>query len=129
MNDDKTLADFLPKLNTDGELILGEPKSSISKVITKQEVIDKILLIDDPELGINIYDLGLIYDIKIINNNIDVLMTLTTVNCPVADSMPNDIAKKIATIQDCGQIKVKLTFEPAWTKDMMSEDAKLALGF
>ena len=129
MNDDKTLADFLPKLNTDGELILGEPKSSISKVITKQEVIDKILLIDDPELGINIYDLGLIYDIKIINNNIDVLMTLTTVNCPVADSMPNDIAKKIATIQDCGQIKVKLTFEPAWTKDMMSEEAKLALGF
>ena len=52
MNDDKTLADFLPKLNTEGELILGEPKSSISKVITKQEVIDKILLIDDPELGI-----------------------------------------------------------------------------
>ena len=96
MNDDKTLADFLPKLNTEGELILGEPKSSISKVITKQEVIDKILLIDDPELGINIYDLGLIYDLKIINNNIDVLMTLTTVNCPVADSMPNDIAKKIA---------------------------------
>ena len=67
--------------------------------------------------------------LAIVNNNIDVLMTLTTVNCPVADTMPNDIAKKIATIEDCGQIKVKLTFEPAWTKDMMSEDAKLALGF
>ena len=129
MNDDKTLADFLPKINTEGELILGTLKNSVSKNISQQEVIDKILLINDPELGINIYDLGLIYELKINNNNIDVLMTLTTVNCPVADSMPNDIAKKIATIEDCGQIKIKLTFEPPWTKDMMSEDVKLALGF
>jgi len=125
----KTLADFLPKLNTEGELILGDLKDSALKPITKQDVIDKILLIDDPELGINIYDLGLIYELNIENNNIEVLMTLTTVNCPVADTMPNDIAKKIATIDDCGQIKVKLTFDPPWTKDMMSEDAKLALGF
>ena len=129
MNDNKTLADFLPKLNTEGELILGYLKDSALKPITKQDVIDKILLIDDPELGINIYDLGLIYELNIENNNIEVLMTLTTVNCPVADTMPNDIAKKIATIDDCGQIKVKLTFDPPWTKDMMSEDAKLALGF
>ena len=129
MNDDKTLADFLPKLNPEGELILGELKSSVFKEISRQEVVDKILLINDPELGINIYDLGLIYEIKINNNNINVLMTLTTVHCPVADTMPNDIAKKLATIDDCGQIKVKLTFEPAWTKDMMSDDAKLALGF
>ncbi|MDA1284007.1 MAG: metal-sulfur cluster assembly factor [Alphaproteobacteria bacterium] len=129
MNDNKTLADFLPKLNTEGELILGDLKDSALKPITKQDVIDKILLIDDPELGINIYDLGLIYELNIENNNIEVLMTLTTVNCPVADTMPNDIAKKIATIDDCGQIKVKLTFDPPWTKDMMSEDAKLALGF
>jgi metal-sulfur cluster biosynthetic enzyme len=129
MNDNKTLADFLPKLNTEGELILGDLKNSVLKPITKQDVIDKILLIDDPELGINIYDLGLIYELNIENNNIEVLMTLTTVNCPVADTMPNDIAKKIATIDDCGQIKVKLTFDPPWTKDMMSEDAKLALGF
>ena len=129
MNYNKTLADFLPKLNTEGELILGDLKDSALKPITKQDVIDKILLIDDPELGINIYDLGLIYELNIENNNIEVLMTLTTVNCPVADTMPNDIAKKIATIDDCGQIKVKLTFDPPWTKDMMSEDAKLALGF
>jgi len=129
MNDNKTLADFLPKLNTEGELILGDLKDSALKPITKQDVIDKILLIDDPELGINIYDLGLIYELNIENNNIEVLMTLTTVNCPVADTMPNDIAKKITTIDDCGQIKVKLTFDPPWTKDMMSEDAKLALGF
>jgi metal-sulfur cluster biosynthetic enzyme len=129
MNDNKTLADFLPKLNTEGELILGDLKDSALKPITKQDVIDKILLIDDPELGINIYDLGLIYELNIENNNIEILMTLTTVNCPVADTMPNDIAKKIATIDDCGQIKVKLTFDPPWTKDMMSEDAKLALGF
>ena len=67
MNDDKTLADFLPKLNPEGELILGEFKSSASKEISKQQVIDKILLINDPELGINIYDLGLIYELKIVN--------------------------------------------------------------
>ena len=129
MNDNKTLADFLPKLNTEGELILGDLKDSALKPITKQDVIDKILLIDDPELGINIYDLGLIYDIKLLEDNDIKIKTLTTVNCPVADTMPNDIAKKIATIDDCGQIKVKLTFDPPWTKDMMSEDAKLALGF
>jgi len=107
MNDDKTLADFLPKLNPEGELILGVFKSSASKEISKQQVIDKILLINDPELGINIYDLGLIYELKIVNNNIDVLMTLTTVNCPVADTMPNDIAKKIVCLPISHELDIK----------------------
>jgi metal-sulfur cluster biosynthetic enzyme len=89
-----------------------------------------LIQVNDPELDINVYDLGLIYDIQIDNlNNIDILMTLTTVNCPVADSFPLDIAKKVHEIPEVGLINIKLTFEPSWNKDMMSEDARLALGF
>ena len=86
--------------------------------------------IKDPELDINIYDLGLIYDLSIDKfNNIKIIMTLTTVNCPVADSFPLDVAKKVHELPNTGQVSVNLTFQPPWNKDMMSEDAKLALGF
>jgi len=130
MIEDKSLSDFMPKLNTEGEVVLGSTKENISHNIKKDEVVEKLSNINDPELGINIYDLGLIYDFSISStNDINISMTLTTVNCPVADSMPNDVAKEIASIEDCGKVKVKLTFEPPWTKDMMSEEAKLALGF
>ena len=72
----------------------------------------------------------LIYDVKIDEfNNIKILMTLTTVNCPVADSFPLEVAKKTNEIEGIGQVAVKLTFEPSWNKDMMSEDARLALGY
>ena len=94
------------------------------------EVIKKLSTIKDPELGINIYDLGLIYDIKIDEgNNVNITMTLTTVNCPVADSFPLDIAKNITSLENTGQVKVKLTFDPPWNKNMMSDDARLALGY
>ena len=128
MNDNKTLADFLPKLNTEGELILGDLKNSVLKPITKQDVIDKILLIDDPELGINIYDLGLIYDIELLEgNDVKVKMSLTAPGCPVAGEMPGQVADTIAKVTDVGLIEVELVWEPAWTKDRMSEDAKMAL--
>ena len=130
MIEDKSLSDFMPKLNTEDEVVLGSTKENISHNIRKDEVVEKLSNINDPELGINIYDLGLIYDFSISStNDINISMTLTTVNCPVADSMHNDVAKEIASIEDCGKVKVKLTFEPPWTKDMMSEEAKLALGF
>ena len=81
-------------------------------------------------MDMNIYDLGLIYDISIDNfNNIKIIMTLTTVNCPVADSFPLEVAKKVHELKNVGQVSIKLTFEPPWNKDMMSENAKLALGF
>ena len=128
--DDKTLSDFMPKTNSEGEIIYGEFSSQSAVKITTNEIIKRLLTIKDPELGINIYDLGLIYDIQIDqSNNIKITMTLTTVNCPVADSFPLDIAKNITSIENTGQVKVKLTFDPPWNKDMMSDDARLALGY
>ena len=128
--DDKTLSDFMPKTNSEGEIVYGEFSAHSSVKITTEEIIKKLSTIKDPELGINIYDLGLIYNIKIDEgNNIKITMTLTTVNCPVADSFPLDIAKNITSLENTGQVKVKLTFDPPWNKDMMSDDAKLALGY
>ena len=128
--DDKTLSDFMPKTNSEGEIVIGDFSQQSSIKLTTDEVIKKLSTIKDPELGINIYDLGLIYDIKIDEgNNINIIMTLTTVNCPVADSFPLDIAKNIISLESTGQVKVKLTFDPPWNKDMMSDDARLALGY
>ena len=128
--DDKTLSDFMPKTNSEGEIIIGEFSQKLSIKLTTDEVIKKLSTIKDPELGINIYDLGLIYDIKIDEgNNVNITMTLTTVNCPVADSFPLDVAKNITSLENTGQVKVKLTFDPPWNKDMMSDDARLALGY
>ena len=128
--DDKTLSDFMPKTNSEGEIIIGEFSQQSSIKLTTDEVIKKLSTIKDPEIGINIYDLGLIYDIKIDEgNNVNITMTLTTVNCPVADSFPLDIAKNITSLENTGQVKVKLTFDPPWNKDMMSDDARLALGY
>ena len=128
--DDKTLSDFMPKTNSEGEIVIGEFSHQSSIKLTTDEVIKKLSTIKDPELGINIYDLGLIYDIKIDEgNNVNITMTLTTVNCPVADSFPLDVAKNITSLENTGQVKVKLTFDPPWNKDMMSDDARLALGY
>tara|TARA_B100000900_G_C20026350_1_gene492038 strand:- start:113 stop:502 length:390 start_codon:yes stop_codon:yes gene_type:complete len=128
--DDKTLSDFMPKTNSEGEIIIGEFSHQSSIKLTADEVIKKLSTIKDPELGVNIYDLGLIYDIKIDEgNNVNITMTLTTVNCPVADSFPLEIAKNIISSENTGQVKIKLTFDPPWNKNMMSDDAKLALGY
>ena len=128
--DDKTLSDFMPKTNSEGEIVIGEFSHQSLIKLTTDEVIKKLSTIKDPELGINIYDLGLIYDIKIDEgNNVNITMTLTTVNCPVADSFPMDIAKNIISLENTGLVKVKLTFDPPWNKDMMSDDARLALGY
>ena len=128
--DNKTLSDFMPKVNTDGEITYGEISTSKSAILTDENVIKVLTKIKDPELDMNIYDLGLVYELSIDNyNNIKIIMTLTTVNCPVADSFPLNVAKKVHELKNVGQVSIKLTFQPPWSKDMMSEDAKLALGF
>ena len=130
MIDDKKLSDFMPKANSDDELVFGDISNTKKDIVTKQAVIAVLSKINDPELKINIYDLGLIYSIIIDEfNNMKITMTLTTVNCPVADSFPLDVAKKIHEMSGVGQVSVKLTFEPPWNKDMMSEDARLVLGY
>jgi FeS assembly SUF system protein len=84
----------------------------------------------DPEIPVNIYDLGLIYDVDIDDDsNVVITMTLTAPNCPVADSLVQEVADKVNFIQGVKSAKVNLVFEPTWDKSMMSEEAKLELGY
>ena len=106
----------------------GKKNNSCVRKIERSEVINFIETIYDPEIPVNIYDLGLIYDINISgNNDIKIKMSLTAPGCPVAGEMPGQVADTIAKIDDVGLIEVELVWEPPWTKDRMSEDAKMAL--
>ena len=123
---EKILSDFLPdkKSSYYKEIINTGSKDHI----TNEEVILELQKVMDPEIPVNLYDLGLIYEIKIDNkNNITISMTLTNPNCPVAGSMPESVGKAVEKIPNLSSIKVSLVWEPKWNKDMMSEDAKLAL--
>ena len=100
----------------------------VSERLKEKDLIEKIKTVHDPEIPVNIYDLGLVYKIEIDeNNNIIIKMTLTTPNCPVADSMPKKVGDSLIAIKGIKSIKVELVWNPPWTKDMMSDDAKLAL--
>ncbi|MGB0403210.1 MAG: iron-sulfur cluster assembly protein [Salibacteraceae bacterium] len=102
----------------------------MDKKILEKTVIEVIKTVYDPEIPVDVYELGLIYDIKIDDDfNVDVLMTLTSPSCPVAESLPEEVEQKIEGISDVKKSKVTITFEPAWEKDMMSEEAQLELGF
>ncbi len=97
------------------------------KMTLKEKVIDSIKTIYDPEIPVNIYALGLIYDIIIENNNVKVKMTLTTPNCPVAESLPKEVKDIILEIKEVNNVDLDLVWEPPWDKSMMSEAAKLEL--
>ena len=125
MKKEKSLKDFMPNING---IYFKELNNIVSKnFITEEEIISCIKTVMDPEIPVNLYDLGLIYSIKNTDNNLLIEMTLTNPNCPVAGQMPENIAKSIEQINGLKSIEVKLVWEPAWNKDLMSEDAKLAL--
>ncbi len=95
----------------------------------RDRVLDAIKTVYDPEIPVDIYELGLIYDVQVSENrDAIIVMTLTTPNCPVAESLPIEVQEKVKTIEEINEVKVDLTFEPAWDQDMMSEVAKLELG-
>ena len=122
----KTLEDFLP--NKDSSYFKKFDSYNFKFKIAKTEVIECIKTVMDPEIPVNLYDLGLIYKINITDNNeIKVEMTLTNPNCPVAGSMPENVGKSIEKLDNINSISVSLVWEPKWNKDFMSEDAKLAL--
>ncbi|MGE5424606.1 MAG: SUF system Fe-S cluster assembly protein [Syntrophothermus sp.] len=99
------------------------------KRILEEEVIAALKTVFDPEIPVNIFDLGLIYELRIDEKgNVYILMTLTTPNCPVAEDMPGQVQEVVKAIEGVGEVKVELTFEPAWDKDMISEAALLELG-
>ena len=94
----------------------------------KEKIINEIKKIYDPEIPVNIYELGLIYDIKIEkDNDVKVKMTLTTPNCPVAESLPKEVKDSIMEIKEVNKVDLELVWEPPWDKSMMSEAAKLEL--
>ena len=94
-----------------------------------EEVIKVLKTIYDPEIPVDIYELGLIYDVQISDEGeAKVLMTLTTPNCPVAESLPMEVEEKVGEVEGITKSQVEITFEPEWEKDMMSEEAKFELG-
>jgi FeS assembly SUF system protein len=96
----------------------------------RDKIEDALRTVHDPEIPVNIYDLGLVYAIKINdNNNVHITMTLTAPACPAAPEIVFDAENKIRAIEGVKDVHIQLTFDPAWTKEMMSEEAKLELGF
>ena len=106
----------------------------MSEVITEEQVktgiVDVLKTVFDPEIPVNIYDLGLIYEINVFPDfNVEVVMTLTSPNCPVAGTLPGDVEQKVKSVSGVNEVTIELVFEPAWNQEMMSEEAKLELGF
>lgn len=96
----------------------------------ENKVVDMLKTIYDPEIPVDIFELGLIYEVRIDENkNVAIDMTLTSPNCPVAESMPKEVEDKVSSVEGVLSAKVTIVFDPPWDKDMMSEEAKLELGF
>jgi len=95
-----------------------------------EKIVEVLKTIYDPEIPVDIYELGLIYDVFVNeDNDIKILMTLTSPNCPVAETLPIEVEEKIRTLEEVNSAEVEITFDPPWNQDLMSEEAKLELGF
>ena len=125
MTKDKSLEDFLP--NKNGSYFKKFNNEVSDTLINEKAVVRCIKTVMDPEIPVNLFDLGLIYSIKINENNVSIKMTLTNPNCPVAGQMPENVGKSIEHLDGLKSIDVSLVWDPPWSKELMSEDAKLAL--
>lgn len=96
----------------------------------EQDIIHQLKTVFDPEIPVDIYELGLVYEIKIDEEaNVYIKMTLTSPGCPVAGSLPGEVKERVKSLKDVNDVYVELVWDPPWDKDMMSEEAKLELGF
>jgi FeS assembly SUF system protein len=103
---------------------------SVDTAETQKNIISKIKTIYDPEIPVDVYELGLIYDIDVKDDGrVHVVMTLTSPNCPSAEEIPKEVEEKTKSVDGVTEVTVQLTFDPPWDKDMMSEEAQLELGF
>ena len=93
----------------------------------REKIIAEIRKIYDPEIPVNIYELGLIYDVKVKDDKAKIIMTLTTPNCPVAESLPKEVKEGALQVEEIEDVDLELVWEPPWTKEMMSDAAKLEL--
>lgn len=125
--DGPSLQDFIPG-GADTVAKAGKPLESGARTADRDAVVDALKTVHDPEIPVNIYDLGLIYDVDFAaDGNIGIRMTLTAPTCPVAGTLPGEVARKVAAVDGAGEVTVELVWDPPWSKDMMSEEAKLAL--
>lgn len=103
---------------------------AVDKQKLEADIIKAIKTIYDPEIPVDVFELGLIYEITINEDlSVKILMTLTSPNCPSAEEIPREIEVKVSAVEDVKDVKVEITFDPPWDKDMMSEEAQLELGF
>lgn len=117
------------KEETEENKEMGKPEVT-DRMIIEKDIIVALKNIFDPEIPVNIFDLGLIYEIDVNDDfHAHVLMTLTAPNCPVAESLPQEVKEKVAQVKGVKSAEVEIVFDPPWDKDMMSEEAKLDLGF
>jgi FeS assembly SUF system protein len=119
----KPTVDLFEKASSEG--MNGSEKGEL-----KELIITAIKTVYDPEIPVNIYELGLIYEVNIDDQNkVDVIMTLTSPGCPAAGMLPGDVEEKVRTVEGITEVKVEVTFDPPWDQSMMTDEAKLELGF
>ena len=119
---------MMEKTDNNKRIFFEEFNINESLTIKKEDIVNQMKEVFDPEIPVNIYDLGLIYEIKIDEEKkVEIIMTLTSPNCPVAESLPKEVSQKIKNLNGMKSLAVYLTFDPPWDQNMMSEDAKLAL--
>ena len=134
------MTDFDPGINPYGSFMTGPsvPEGTKARagaklgegitIASDEAIVEALRTVHDPEIPVNIYDLGLIYNTEQLENgDVKILMTLTAPACPVAGEMPYDVAAAVSAVNGVGEVEVELTWGPAWTQDRMTEDAKLVL--
>lgn len=108
---------------------MSEDTSTVNTSELGEKIVRVLKTIYDPEIPVDIYELGLIYDVLVNEDNeVKILMTLTSPNCPVAETLPVEVEEKVKSINEIKDAEVEITFDPPWTQDLMSEEAKLELG-
>ena len=104
-------------------------KENFDPNILGEKIVTVLKTVFDPEIPVDIYELGLIYDVMINEDrDVKILMTLTTPNCPVAESLPLDVENKVKSMEEVNDAEVEITFDPPWSQDLMSDEAKLEIG-
>ena len=131
-DDGLTLSDFMPSPMVPDEEFKAHAGAPLAAGVTPasdEAVVEALRTVHDPEIPVNIYDLGLIYECDIqTNGNVSIQMSLTAPGCPVAGEMPGQVADAVAALENTGEVDVTLVWDPPWTPERMSEDARLALG-